>query len=78
MFMFKTLKYLPGHMLGIEGEMVGVLIFGLGGLLLLLVPFLDRQSVRGWPSPFFTWIGIAIIVYIIALTFLGYTEVSTR
>lgn len=78
MFMFKTLKYLPGHILGIEGEMVGILVFGLGGLLLLLVPFLDRRSARGWPSSLFTWMGIAFIVYMIALTYLGYTEVPTR
>src|SRR5204863_834945 len=42
MFMFQTLKYLPSHILGIEGEIVGVLGFGLGGLALLLIPFLDR------------------------------------
>ena len=78
MFMFKTLKYLPGHILGIEGEVVGILGFGIGGLFLLLVPFLDRWTARGEPSRLFTWIGIATIVYIIVLTYLGYTEVTTQ
>src|SRR5207249_1684408 len=71
MFMFQTLKYLPSRILGIEGEIVGVVGFGLGGLFLLLIPFLDRRSARGEPSPLFTWIGIAIIAYMIVLTYLG-------
>ena len=78
MFMFKTLKYLPSYILGIEGEIVGVVGFGLGGLFLLLIPFLDRRTARGEPSRLFTWIGIAIILYMIALTYLGYTEVATQ
>jgi cytochrome b6 len=73
MFTFQTLKYLPAHILGLEGEMVGVIGFGVAGLLLFLIPFLDRRTARGEPSPLFTWIGIGIIVYIILLTYLGYT-----
>ncbi len=78
MFMFKTLKYLPSYILGIEGEIVGVVGFGVGGLFLLLIPFLDRRTARGEPSRLFTWIGIAIILYMVALTYLGYTEVATQ
>jgi quinol-cytochrome oxidoreductase complex cytochrome b subunit len=78
MFMFQTLKYLPGHILGIEGELVGVLAFGLGGLFLLLIPFLDWRAGRGEPGRLFTWIGIVLIVYMILLTYLGYTVSPTR
>jgi cytochrome b6 len=77
MFMFQTLKYLPSHILGIEGEIVGIVGFGLGGLFLLLIPMLDRRTARGEPSRLFTWIGIAIIVYMIVLTYLGYTASAT-
>jgi quinol-cytochrome oxidoreductase complex cytochrome b subunit len=77
-FMFKTLKYLPSYILGIEGEIIGIAGFGLGGLFLLLIPFLDRRTARGEPSQLFTWIGIAIILYMVALTYLGYTEVATQ
>jgi cytochrome b6 len=73
MFMFQTLKYLPPHILGLEGEMVGLMGFALAGVFLLLIPFLDRRAARGEPSPLFTWIGIGIIVFIIVLTYLGYT-----
>ncbi|MBI4589003.1 MAG: cytochrome bc complex cytochrome b subunit [Candidatus Rokubacteria bacterium] len=78
MFMFQTLKLLPSYILGIEGEVVGVISFGLGGLFLLLIPFLDRRTARGEPSHLFTWIGIAIIVYMLILTYLGYTMVPTQ
>jgi cytochrome b6 len=78
MFMFQTLKYLPAHILGIEGEIVGIVAFGLGGLFLLLIPFLDRRTARGEPSRLFTWIGLAIIAYMLALTYLGYTAVATN
>jgi len=78
MFMFQTLKYLPSYILGIEGEVVGVVGFGLGGLFLLLIPFLDRRTARGEPSQLFTWIGVAIIIYMAAMTYLGYTVSPTK
>ncbi len=78
MFMFQTLKYLPAHILWIEGEVVGILAFMVAGLLLLIVPFLDRRSSRGERSPLWTWIGVAIIVYVILLTYLGYTASPTQ
>jgi quinol-cytochrome oxidoreductase complex cytochrome b subunit len=78
MFMFQTLKYLPSHILGIEGEIVGILGFGLGGLFLLLIPVLDRRTARGEPSRLFTWIGIAIILYMVLFTVLGYMASATR
>jgi cytochrome b6 len=78
MFMFQTLKYLPAHILGIEGEVVGILGFGVGGLFLLLIPFLDRRTARGEPGRLFTWIGIAIVAYVIVLTYLGYTASATK
>jgi cytochrome b6 len=42
LFMFQTLKKLPAHIVGLEGEMLGVLFFGLCGLVLIAIPFLDR------------------------------------
>jgi cytochrome b6 len=78
MFMFQTLKYLPAHIAGIEGEILGIIGFGLGGLFLLLMPFLDRRAARDEPSPLFTWIGVAIIAYILLLTYLGYTASATK
>jgi cytochrome b6 len=44
LFMFQALKLLPAHLGPFEGEVVGVVAFGLGGLAVLLVPFLDQGS----------------------------------
>jgi cytochrome b6 len=77
MFMFQTLKYLPAHILGLEGELVGILGFGLAGAALLLVPFLDRGAARGRPSRLVTWLGVAAIVYMVLLTWLGYAASPT-
>ncbi len=78
MFMFQTLKYLPAHLLFIEGEAAGILAFALGGVGLLLVPLLDRRAARGESSPAFTWLGLGLIAYVIVLTYLGYTANPTR
>jgi len=78
MFMFQTLKYLPTHILGLEGEMVGVLGFGVGGLLLMFVPFLDRKHGEGERNRVVVWLSVALIVYILVLTYLGYTADPTQ
>jgi cytochrome b6 len=78
MFMFQTLKYLPSRIVGIEGEIVGVLGFGVGGLLLLVIPFLDRRAARGDRTRLFTWVGLAVLAYMIVLTYLGYTANPTK
>jgi cytochrome b6 len=71
---FHTLKILPSHVLGIEGELLGVLAFGIAAALLVVVPFLDRRASREQPSPVFTAIGLAALVYLIAFTIIGYVS----
>lgn len=72
-WMFQTLKLLPAHILGIEGELLGILGFGAGALLLLLVPFLDRtgtaDETRGRLVLACGW---AVIVYMAVMTALVY------
>ncbi|HXV85571.1 MAG TPA: cytochrome b N-terminal domain-containing protein [Gemmatimonadales bacterium] len=78
MFMFQTLKYLPAHILVLEGEAVGILAFTLGGVVLLLIPFLDRRALRNQPGRLVTWLTVAMVVYVLALTYLGYTANPTQ
>jgi quinol-cytochrome oxidoreductase complex cytochrome b subunit len=72
LFSFETLKLLPAHILFIEGEVLGVVGFGIGALFWLLVPFLDRKAARGEPSPMFTVIGLLILIYMIVMTAVGF------
>lgn len=77
MAMFQTLKLLPSHVLGIEGELFGVLVFGLVGVVLVFMPFLDRGGL-GKLSRVPVFFGVALIVYSIVLTYLGYTMSPTK
>jgi len=73
MFMFQTLKLVPGgEIAGIEYEAIPILLFGAAGVLLLLVPFLDRGVVRTGRSPLFTAVGAAALAYIVGFTAWGY------
>ena len=69
MFMFETLKLVPGgEVLGIEYEAIPILLFGLGGLALLLVPFVDRGGRGRW----LTAAGALALVYVVGMTAVGY------
>jgi cytochrome b6 len=72
LFAFQTLKLLPAKVLGMEGEAVGVFALSLGGLLWLLVPFLDRRASRGERSPLFTTAGVVAIAYLAGMTVYGW------
>ena len=73
MFMFQTLKMLPSHILGLNGELVGVAGFGVAGVLLLVLPFLDKPLPNGRHHPAWRYLALFALVYIVVLTFLGYT-----
>jgi cytochrome b6 len=70
--MFHTLKLIPSHVLGIEGERLGVAAFGAAALVLILVPFLDQRANRDEPSPAFTVLGLIALIYMISFTIIGY------
>jgi len=73
MFMFQTLKFLPGgEVAGLEYEAIPILGFGLAGLVAFLVPFLDRAVVRRGRSPAFAAAGAVSLVFMAAMTAIGY------
>lgn len=72
LFMFQTLKYIPGRVWLIDGEVLGILLFGAAGILWTLVPFWDQKSSRGEQNRFINYIGIFVVIYIIVLTILGW------
>ena len=70
--MFHTLKLVPSHVLGFEGERLGVVAFGIAALFLVLVPFLDRRASRGESSRLFTVLGAIGLVYLVTFTIIGH------
>lgn len=72
-FMFQTLKLVPGgEIFGVEYEAIPIVLFGLAGLFLLLVPFLDRGAARTGRSPMWTAGGIVAIAFMVVMTCWGY------
>jgi cytochrome b6 len=72
MFAFQALKILPAQVLFLEGEQFGLLVMSAGGLIWLLVPFLDRRSGRNERSPLWMWFGVLVVAFILAMTIWGY------
>lgn len=73
LFMFQTLKYLPATIFGvIDGEVLGVLAFSVGGLILFLVPFLNRTPGHGTRKRVFQIAGIAVLMFMVIMTIVGY------
>jgi cytochrome b6 len=69
---FYTLKLIPAHVLGIEGELVGLVGFGLIGLAWTLLPLwaLDRSgNVR---RKLIAGAGVALLAYLSTMSLLGY------
>ena len=71
LFMFETLKLLPGKMLFIDGELAGLMLFGLAGALWVAVPFLDYKAGFSRVTRFFTGLGVFAIGYILAMSALA-------
>jgi quinol-cytochrome oxidoreductase complex cytochrome b subunit len=72
MFMFQTLKFIPPKLLFIDGEVFGILLFGIAGLLWMTVPFWDRKSSRGEKNRLINYVGLFVVMYIVILTALGW------
>lgn len=71
LFMFQTLKLIPAKVLFFDGEVLGILGFAVGGLLLFIVPFFDDPA-KPRRRTLFTIIGVVVVLYIVVLTIVGY------
>ncbi|HLE34039.1 MAG TPA: cytochrome bc complex cytochrome b subunit [Bacteroidota bacterium] len=72
MFMFQSLKYIPAQVLFVDGEVLGILLFGFAGLIWTLVPFWDRKSAAGQQNRLVNYIGLFVVLYMILFTILGW------
>jgi quinol-cytochrome oxidoreductase complex cytochrome b subunit len=71
LFMYQTLKYLPAKILFFNSELLGLLGFGLAGLVWVLVPFLDYKNGFGRVTRFFTGLGIFVVGFIVMMSVLA-------
>jgi quinol-cytochrome oxidoreductase complex cytochrome b subunit len=75
-YMFQTLKYIPPKIIGIDGEVLGILFFGFLAIGLAAIPFMSRTQ----PERRFNLIsaaGIVALAYILALSALAYLREKT-
>jgi len=71
MFMFQSLKMIPAKVWFVDGEVVGILIFGVAGLVWLILPFFDPSG-RKRGRRLVLGAGIFALTYIIAMTTYAY------
>jgi quinol-cytochrome oxidoreductase complex cytochrome b subunit len=69
---FQVLKLLPSHVLGIEGELAGVLGFGALAAAFVVLPFIDPGASAGRPSRLITWGAVVVLVLLAVMTVVGY------
>ena len=72
LFMFQTLKYIPAKIWKFDGEVIGILAFSFGFLLLFLVPFLDRAAEHQKRNMIFNVLGVLVLLYMAVMTIVGY------
>ncbi len=72
LFMFQTLKEIPAKVLFLDGEVFGVLLFSIVGLLWFLVPLWNRKTKKGEKKYWITYAGIFAIIYILVFTIIGF------
>src|SRR5947209_10613562 len=65
LFMFQTLKLLPAKIWVLEGEIVGIVAFGVAGLLWLLLPFLESGIKRS--QRWIVGVGIFALAYMASM-----------
>ncbi|MGC2182529.1 MAG: cytochrome b N-terminal domain-containing protein, partial [Terriglobales bacterium] len=71
MFMFQTLKLIPAKIWRLDGELVGILLFGIAGVIWSLLPFLEREG-EGRSRRWILGAGIFALAYMASMTVYGY------
>ncbi len=77
LWMFQSLKLFPGHILGMEGEVVAVCSLNMALMMLLFIPWLDLPARRGKSHWLPMVLGILAITYIVALSLSAIIKVPT-
>ena len=78
LWMFQAFKLLPAHILGLEGEMVGVMGVSLIAVLLLVLPFIDRSAKDSFRSRLINAVAILGLVFVVGMTWWAYGAAQGR
>ena len=70
-FMFQTLKLIPAKIWVVDGEILGILVFGLAAVIWLLLPFFDNYG-RGLGRRLILGAGVFAVGFMAAMTIYGY------
>jgi cytochrome b6 len=65
---YQMLREFPAHLLGMEGPQACLLLASILGAIAFAIPLLDRNAAKGRPSPLFTDLGVAGILFLGFLT----------
>lgn len=68
LWVYQLLKEFPPHLFGMEGPQAALLVVTVLMGIWAAVPWLDRRASRGQPSPMFTDLAIAAIIFMAYLT----------
>ncbi|MDQ3819488.1 MAG: cytochrome b N-terminal domain-containing protein, partial [Acidobacteriota bacterium] len=72
LFVFQTLKFLPAKIGSLDGEVIGIMAFGLAATALVFVPFLDKTNPSRKRRLVFKALGVTAILYIVVMTIIGW------
>jgi cytochrome b6 len=68
---FEVLRLLPAHILGVPGDLLGVIGIGLGLVFWALFPWWDRHAPEGGRKAWAVAIGVIVLLSFSLLTYLG-------
>ena len=68
LWVYQLLKEFPPHLFGMEGPQAALLVVTVLMGIWAAIPWLDRRASRGQPSPMFTDLAIAAIIFMAYLT----------
>lgn len=68
LWIYQLLKEFPAHLFGVEGPQAALLVVSVLMGIWALVPFLDRRAAKAQPSPMFTDLAVAAIIFMSYLT----------
>jgi cytochrome b6 len=68
---FQALKYMPAHILGLDGELVAIIVMSLGAAALVFLPMLDRNTRRS--RTIVTWAAAGALAFMTLMTVLALT-----